>query len=130
VDVASFSNWRLSLARLNLAMDRCKNSIRVILVGTLWSKARITGSMAIVMFPRFVGMIFTHGAKPADTSQVGRYPFWRIRPGWKPANPIIIALLVGVRTHPNHDGCGGAGKVGRVFCRPVVAKTKTKTIPY
>ena len=80
MDVASFSNWRPSLARLNLTMDACKNGIRVVPVGTVWSRARITGSITVVMFPRFVGMIFTHGAKPADTSRIGRYSLWCIRP--------------------------------------------------
>ena len=79
VDVVTFFNWRLSFTRLDLAMDRCKNSIRVVLVGTLWSRARITSGTAVVVLPRLIGMVFTHYTKEADTTRIGRLAHGRIR---------------------------------------------------
>jgi len=60
-------------------MNGCKNSIRVGFVGTLWSRARITGGMAVVVLPRLVGMIFAHYTKEADTTRIGRLAHGRIR---------------------------------------------------
>jgi len=72
MDVATTSNRRLSFAGLKLAMNHCKNSIRIISVGTVSPWAWIASVTAIVVMPGFVMMSFTDNSKMAHTARVGR----------------------------------------------------------
>jgi hypothetical protein len=48
------------------------SNVRVVLVGTVWSKARSTGAAAIVVLPGLITMILANPAEPADAFRMGR----------------------------------------------------------